>query len=481
MRSCLSRARRALFLGALLAGGLAGCGGSLPGRGRVLPLAHRQDLEAVRTTGVGPEAQRVAAAAAPALAQSSGLRADPAAERAFLLKVEILESVAASVGAPSAGAKLLGNLAKTQRAGTLLVQGVLSTPDGRPVGRLRLRGAGPMPGGDGGVYDRMGETLGRQMGVRLADARQRFVERQTGDERVLLTPSELTLRPGALLISNDEALLFRAAMGVSPRVQLQLWLGGFPVPGAIGGAVPAGGIIAGGAGGLAVFGFFDLGIKVKILDEKEYLPGLSLSYDLLDLFGAGIGGGGVAILGKGAAGAGFVAVGGANIQFNLFALTVGKHFGPRRRSHLVLGAYLLDNHHLLPQTQGFRSACGAGGVGAPGVGGDVAACGNSTEEIARIPLQGQVYLAAEQRLGQRWTLAAELLPRAPFRDTVLTTGARLLIGPGSGKGLMGSEALRVRLGLALLWVWAQDSSDGTGGTLLPLPWLSLGVHFQGGG
>ncbi len=449
---------------------VVGCG-SLPGRGRVLPLGTYAGVDAVRTQGEGPEAERVARAAAPALARGSGLREDASARSAFLLKVRILASEPAVAAPPSAGARLLGKLADLERGGTLLVEGILEAPGGRAVGRLRWRGPGPKPGGSGEIYDRAGRELGRDLGLRVGHARARFVPRQTGDERILLAPSELTLRPGSLLISNDEALLFRAAMGLSDRVQLQFWLGGFPVPGAVGGAAPAGGLIAGGAGGLAVFGFFDFGIKVKILDEKEYLPGVAISYDLLDLFGAGIGGGGIAIVGKGAAGAGFVAVGGANIQFNLFALTVGKHFG---RSHVVLGTYLLDNHHILPQTQGFRSACGAGGVGAPGTGGDVMACGDSTEEIKRIPLQGQFYLAAEQRLGQRWTLAAELLPRAPARDTIITTGVRALFGPGSSKGLLGSETLRVRLGFALAWVF-------TGGKPLPLPWLSLGLHFKAGG
>ncbi|MDF1561656.1 MAG: hypothetical protein P1V51_01360 [Deltaproteobacteria bacterium] len=470
-----SPTRGSLLLALLLA---SACG-TLPGRGRVAPLGRHAGIRNVRATGEGPVAGPIAAAAGPALAEAAGLTSE-AGEPAFRLEIRILEARSVLTGSRSDTVDLVGRMVDHSRSGRLIVEGLLALPDGTLVGRSRWGAPGAPPGQEAALHERAGRELGRQLGLRVGHARTRFVARDTGDERILLSPSELTLRPGHLLVSNDELLLFRMAMGLSDRVQLQLWLGGFPVPGAIGGAVPAGGLIAGGAGGLAIFGFFDLGLKVKILDEQAKLPGVALAYDLLDLFGAGIGGGGVAFLGNGVAGAGFVAVGGANMQFNLFTLTVGKHFGPRRRTHLVAGAYLLDNHHLLPQSFSFRSACGAGGLGAPGVGGGVDVCAGDDRVIERIPVQLLPFFAAEQRVGQRWSFATELLPRAPFRDTMLTTGLRLQIGPGSGKGLMGPEAFRLRLGFALLWVWAQDADTGEGGKILPLPWLSLGVHLQSG-
>jgi len=282
-------------------------------------------------------------------------------------------------------------------------------------------------------------------------------DRRPSDERLFLIPTPQTMKPGSVSLSDDAVLLVRAAAGVSRHVQLDLRLGALPIPGAAGGALPfPGGIAVGGGAGLVVVGLVDAGIKVRVLTETLTRPGIAVSYDLVDVFAGAVGGAGIALAGAGAAGGGVVAVGGGNLQFNLFSLSAGKHLGP---AQLVAGTYVLDNHHYLPQSTRFATACGAGGVGTAGDGGKVEPCGSGGTTIDRIPLQVQPFFGAELRVGKASSLAADILASSRLRDTVGTTGFRWIFG---------GSRLAARIDLALLW-----SHLGA-----PLPWLGLGLHLQ---
>jgi hypothetical protein len=290
-----------------------------------------------------------------------------------------------------------------------------------------------------------------------SDARPPVDDRRPGDERLFLIPTPQTMAPGSLSLSDDAVVLVRAAAGITQHLQLDLRLGALPIPGAAGGALPLpGGIVAGGGAGLVVIGVADVGMKLRLLSETPTLPGIAVAYDLVDVFAGAVGGAGLALAGAGLAGGGVVAVGGGNLQFNLVSLSLGKHVG---RFQLVAGSYFLDNHHFLPQSAQFATACGAGGVGSAGEGGKVEPCGNGGKAIDRIPLQVQPFFGAELRVGKASSLAADVLVGKELRDTVGTTGLRWILG---------ASHLRARLDLALLW-----SHIGA-----PLPWLGVGIHFQ---
>jgi hypothetical protein len=285
--------------------------------------------------------------------------------------------------------------------------------------------------------------------------------RRPSDEKLFTIPTALTMRPGALSVSDDEVIFPRAAIGLG-RVQLDLRVGGFPIPGAAGGALPLpGGIAAGGGAGVLILGAFDLGLKVRILDEGPSRPGVAVAYDLVDMFGIGVGGAGIALAGSGLVAGGVVAVGGANIQFNLFTVTAAKHFGPHGRRQVVFGSYLLDNHHYLPQSANFVAACGAGGAGDAGAGGVVLPCAGSTKTINILPTQVQPFVGIEQVVGRENAFVGELLVNAGApKQTFGTTGFRWILNP---KGLV-----KMRIDIALIW-----TSRG-----VPLPWLGAGFHFR---
>lgn len=121
-------------------------------------------------------------------------------------------------------------------------------------------------------------------------------DRRPSDERLFLIPTPQTMKRGSVSLSDDAALLVRAAAGVSQRVQLDLRLGALPIPGAAGGALPLpGGIVVGGGAGLVVVGLVDVGIKVRVLTETLTRPGIAVSYDLVDVFAGAVGGAGIAL------------------------------------------------------------------------------------------------------------------------------------------------------------------------------------------
>lgn len=284
------------------------------------------------------------------------------------------------------------------------------------------------------------------------------LSRRASDERLFMTPTELTLRSGELVLEDDVGISARVAIGITRRAQLDLRIGGMLVPGVAGGAIGLpGAIVAGGGAGVALVGLVMPGVKVQILDEGPHAFGLAAGYDLMDTFGLAAGGAGIAILGVGGAGAGVVAVGGANLQFNLFSLAAGKHWG---RAHVTGGTYLLDNHHFIPQAAGFATACGAGGVGEAGAGGAVAPCGSGSKTIDRLPTQVQPFLGIERAIGEDSSISAEILFHRYVEYTTAATGARWFVWRRGD--------VRVRLDVALVW-----SRLG-----YPLPWAGVGIHFR---
>jgi hypothetical protein len=353
-----------------------------------------------------------------------------------------------------------------------VLAGQLLGPDGSELGALRWEREG--------TPQELAEQAGEETAVAVARLvelhRADFVARRAADERLVLTPTPLTLAPGELAISDDELLIVRLGVGLSHRLQLDLLTGGIPVPGAAGGAIAGPAIFAGGAAGGVILGFFDVGLKLRLLDETARVPGLSVSYDMLDLFGLGAGGAGILIARDGAGGVGYGVVAGANAQFNLVTLTAGKHFGPFQ---LTLGTWLLDNHHYLPQTAAFQGGCAAAGASPSGAAAGAIDCGSGSAQIPRLPLQVQPFAGGELVLGEHSALMAEALLEQHVQNTMVTTGARWLLGARHPHGPLALDRVRVRLDLAALWFYQPADNGGSrphGARVLPLPWLGIGVY-----
>ncbi len=280
--------------------------------------------------------------------------------------------------------------------------------------------------------------------------------RRAADERLLLTPTERTLPRHRLVISNDEVLLFRFGFGLTERLQMDVMAGG--LPGAAGGILPAPGLFAGAGAGL--IGALDLGLKYRILQEDGWLPGLALSYDLVDVFGAGIGVGGAAGGGGAAAGVGVAT---ANAQFNLFSAAAGWHLGSD--SHVTLGVRALDNHHFLPQSAQFSAvASGSSGTGTA----------NATATIDRLPLHVQPFLGLEQILGPHSALMGEFFPATAVQDLSGSVGARWLLGRDKPWLFLPLHKLRVRVDLAAVLFGVRDTNGQL--RLGMLPWFGLGFY-----
>ncbi|MFY0526711.1 hypothetical protein ACN28I_27400 [Archangium gephyra] len=423
-----------------------------------VPDALKQDLQESFQRGVETRARR------PADASGEPLRLELRVVEASSPEAQ---STTVSEQAAEKARTVFGLTEFEKKSGRLAIEGLLLAPGGEErLGLVRWESAGNPPDLASRAGREAGEALGREMDTRRED----FVTRRAADERLFLTPTALTLEPGEVVLSNDELLLFRLGVGLGRRVQFDVWGGGLPIPAAAG--VPLFAVhAAGGAGaaGLGVLGAFDLGLKVKLLDESRYLPGVSASYDFLNLFAGAVGGGGIVVLGHGVAGGGTAGAAGANLQFNLFSVVAGKHFG---NFQLTAGAYVLDNHHFIPQNAAIT--VGAVGAGGDDVGGGT---GSSSTPIPRIPTQVQAFVGAQYVLGPHSELAMELFPRQPFRDSFGTTGVRWLLGADAPRGPVAFDRLRVRIDVAALWVYLPPSEDGRrGGTPFPLPWVGLGLY-----
>jgi hypothetical protein len=292
-----------------------------------------------------------------------------------------------------------------------------------------------------------------ELAKRMTRRRDQWVNRSAGDERFILSSSALTLEPGEIVLADDELLLLRFGVGLSRRVELDAGLGGFVVPAA--GAVPIPPLGIAGAAGGAVLAAFDLGVKVRLVDEDSRWPGIAASYDLLDLFGGALGG--AAFVGYGiAAGA---AAGVLNVQLNLLQLDVNKHFGDQ----LQVGGslVLVDNHHILPQGVAFALAA------ATLMGGGVTG-GAST--IDRIPDALFPVFNVEWAFWPWFRVMQELSPGFQWNKRFGATGVRLVLSPDEDGRWIAWSHVRVKVDLAILEAHGGAQWDA-------IPWLGVGLYY----
>lgn len=370
---------------------------------------------------------------------------------------EAQEAAGATSGAVSAAASFLGVSGQVEDASrvtlrlTLLEQG-----SQEPLGAVLWQGAEPGPLER--QLDRATREATETLAADIERRKELFAPRVAGDERFLFTPSALLLEPGEVVLSNDEALLFHLGVGLSKWVQLNLSLGGLPIPGA--GAVPFAGhgvAVAGGAG-VILLGAVDVGLKVKVLDESRYVPSLAVSADLLDLFGAALGAGGIGLLGNGVAAAGGAGAAGINVQLNVFSVAANKHL--LRWLQVGGGLGVIDNHHLLPQSAGFVVATTVGGS-------------SGSKTVDMMPTAFLPFVNAEVRLARWAFLIQEVFPGA---NTVGLTGLRLVLGGGEGTwGPLALSKLRLKIDLAGVETYVHGATAKESGFAV-LPWLSLGVY-----
>jgi hypothetical protein len=201
------------------------------------------DLERALLDGVAGGIQR----------GGEGLTADKPGS--FRLRLTLLDVVDGAPGRPqplAGAASLLGLSAQTAATtGRLAFEAWLVAPDEeRTLGYARYEGAGS----PSLLASRAGSELGEALAKRMTLRRFERFERRVIDDRLVLIPTASTMEPGAFAITNDEVLLFRAAVGVHRRVQLTFVLGGFGVPfgGAV--AIPAVHVVgAAGGGGIALW------------------------------------------------------------------------------------------------------------------------------------------------------------------------------------------------------------------------------------
>ncbi|HVO31108.1 MAG TPA: hypothetical protein VMV18_10240 [bacterium] len=450
------------------------------------------DVHAVRVEVDGnapaPVADAMRTSAQSELASAAGLAiATSASGPSFLYTMHVttaLEpassaSADATVGSMKSATGFAG--ADASRTGLLAFDGDLLAPDGKRLGHVRWEGSGS----PAASADRAAFQAAEHLGHRFYFRRDEWVDRRAADERLFLTATPMTLEPGEFVLSNDEGLLFRAGAGIGRRTQIDVWSGALPVPLAGGGPIfLIRAVGAAGGAGLLVLGFTDVGLKHRFLDETDTAPAISASYDLLDVFLGGVGGGGIivgadAIVGGAGAGVGLV-----NVQFNLGTLTIGKHFG---RTHVVVGGYLLDNHHFLPQKAGFYAggvvaASGNGGSGATGV------TTSGGTKVPRLPTQYQAWGSASYTLGEHSALGMELMPRDPIAQSFGTTGVRWVLGGKRPWGPFALDRVRFRIDLAAIWLYTpprakQTNPDGSTSAAVPaliaprLPWFGVGMYW----
>ncbi len=423
-------------------------------------------------------AERALLGAGLAPAEAGGSAADH-----LTLRLKIVEAIAPVAPAQGTTDRALSRarswigLAGTGETGAavgrLAIEGRLYTANQREVGFVRWE----REGAPEALAAAGGEESARALARLVTERRRDTVDRRAADERLLLTPTPLTLAAGEFVISDDELLLARIGAGLSRRVQLDFWAGGVPIPGAgaVGAAGP--GLIGVGAAGAVVLGFFDLGLKVRVLDETRVLPAIAVAYDLLDVFGLGAGGAGVVLFGDAAGGGGFGVVAGANAQFNLLTAVAGKHFGPVQ---VTAGTYVLDNHHYLPQSAAFQAGCGAAVTNGSSAAAGAIPCGNGYARLGRLPTQLQPFAGAEVVLGPHAAILADALIRENIESSIATTGVRWLLGWSRPRGLLALDRVRFRLDLAVVWLFEgadHSSSMPHGARALPLPWAGVGFYF----
>ena len=358
-------------------------------------------------------------------------------------------------------ASALGLSALAVGAGHLTVDGTLYAPEGDRVGEVRWEGAGQ----PGTLADSAGREAAAALAEHLEARRDDFVGRRAGDERLFLVPTPLTLAPGEWVLSSQELFIARAAVGVGRRLELDAWAGGVPLPVMAGtlGVFPHQ-LEGSGAGGVLFAGAVDLGLKLHLVEEGAILPGISVSYDMLDVFGTALGTSGGVSIGDGIVAEAGAGGGVANMQFNVVTATAGKHFG---NTQLVGGAYFVDNHHFLPQAVAFAVQQGAGPAGSSSA---------SARDLPMLPLQTIPFGAIEHVMGPHSTFVAELLPRKPWWDSVATTGVRWRLGFDRPLGPLALDRFRLTLDLAGVWAFIPTSEQS--GFVAPMPYLGAGLYFM---
>ena len=466
--------------------GTLGCAFGPMRQAQVGPLGRYQPTQTIRVEVTGDASEdakrKLAESTQQALNARTGLRPANTDEATFRLDVHVDSSL---VAPPNAGAddrvlsrtrSMLGFASES--GGKLALDAILYPPGTlAPAGTARWESEG----NPAALAENAGAALGDTLGGLMTRRRHDFVERRAVDERLLLTPTPLTMEPGEFAISDDELLLARMAVGLSRHLQLDLIAGGLPIPAAAGGPFAGGFLAAGGVAGVAVIGYFDLGLKLSLLHETDVLPGFAVSYDMLDLFALAGGGAGIVLVGGGAGGAGYGVVGGANAQFNLFTFTAGKHFG---NAQLTAGLWVLDNHHFLPQSAGFRSDCVAAVAGPSGADAQGLECGPTSGSVtlSRLPTQVRSFFGAEYVFGPHFSLMAEVMPSSHLSTSFATTGMRVLLGFDRPRGTLALDRIKFRFDLGLIWTYipaqAETSNQSAHDAMVGyVPWAGIGFYF----
>lgn len=372
-----------------------------------------------------------------------------------VLQVEpqLLEVHAVKEGAPAPVANMasqlgLAGVLEANRISLLLLLRAPGNSD--PIGELVWEGAG---GSLSELATRAGTAAGEAMAKEMLERSGQWINYRPGDERFLLTPSARLLDPGSLVLSNDEVLLFHLGVGVTRWLELDLGVGGLPLPAA--GSIPivGHGVGAVGGAGILVLGAVDVGIRLRLLEEGPWWPGVAVGYDLVDAFAAALGGGGIFFAGNGIGAVGGAAVAGANVQLNVFTAAANKRVGA---FDFGAGVAVFDNHHFLPQAAGFAEGITIGQLG------------SAVYSLDRMPTVVIPFVNLEATPWPWLHLIQELLPQQPLANSFGSTTLRLVWGPAA--------LLPLRLKLDLSVIEAYDSTGPRTG-LVPLPWAGAAVYW----
>ena len=402
------------------------------------------------------------------------------------LRFDVIEAVA-PVG-PSLGATGLGKSALSSArswiglagvgdagaaAGRLVIEGRLYTAGQREVGYVRWEHEGAPDALAAEAGEESAQALARLVEVRRRDT----ADRRAADERLVLTPTPLTLEAGEVVVSDDELLLARIGTGLSRRVQLDLWAGGVPIPGAGATGFAGHAIVGVGAAGAVVLGFFDLGLKVRVLDETRVLPAVAVAYHSARRLRPGRG--------------------------RRRPRAVRQRRGRRRirRGRRRQRAVQFDHRRrrqALRSRADHRRNLRARQPPLP------AAIRRVPGRLRRrrhrriqhhgrrdplrfrlraprpLPTQVQPFVGTEVVLGPHSAIMADWLIGDPLASSVASTGVRWLLGGSRPRGVLAVDRVRFRIDLAAVWLFeSADHQDSMqhGARALPLPWAGVGFYF----
>jgi len=319
-----------------------------------------------------------------------------------------------------------------------------------PIGELTWEEASS--GSISDLADRVGASAGEALAKEMLERRDQYVTRYPGDERNVFTPTARLLLPGELVLSDDEVLIFNLGAGLTPWLEVGLSGGLLPIPAAGGIAIAGHGAAGAGLAGIVLVGAASARVKLRLLEEGPYWPAIAASYDLVDAFGAALGGGGIFIAGNGIAGVGGVGAGYANLQLNVVSVVMNKRFGP---FELGAGATVVDNHHFLPQSAAFAAGVTSGTVS------------TATYDLDQLPTMYFPFATVSASPWPWLRLMQELFPQRPFTNSFGTTGARLVLGP------IPLSRLRVKIDMALTESY---DADGPNPGVVFLPWVGAGLY-----